>query len=216
MKRTIFITGTDTDVGKTYASIKLLSYFNQLGYRTLGLKPIASGCEKVNQTWRNDDALQLSQEASIKLPYRNINPFAFPEAIAPHLAAKKANCSLTIETLNEKTAYALSYPADICLVEGAGGWLLPLNDTETYADYVLHHAMEIILVVRMKLGCINHALLSCDSITRSGGKLIGWIANSFEKNMPYLEENIATLKTWLPAPHLGTIMPDTDILNFKF
>lgn len=208
IKRTLFVTGTDTDCGKTYISVALLNHFSKKGYRTLGLKPIASGCNP-----ENDDALQLQKASSIKLPYSLINPYALHQPIAPHIAASIMGISLSVTELIEKTALALSTQADICIVEGAGGWLLPLNNTETYADYVLQQDMEIILIINMRLGCINHALLTCQSILSAQGKLIGWIANTPKTIMAHFEENIETLKQWLPVPHLGTVMPHEDAID---
>ena len=207
-KRILFITGTDTDVGKTYISVGLLTFFANQGFKTIGLKPIASGC---SEGGKNDDALNLQQAATVLLPYEKVNPFALQKPIAPHLAAKSMGISLSIEQLNAKMATTLSIAADLCLIEGAGGWLVPLNETETYADYVLSHDMEIILVVGMRLGCINHALLTCQSILQRKGKLIGWVANSGQKIMGHFDENLATLTQCLPVPHLGTAMPKENL-----
>lgn len=206
-KRTIFITGTDTNVGKTYISVGLLTFFEKKGFNTIGLKPIASGC---SEDGKNDDALKLQQAATVFLPYEQVNPFALQQPIAPHLAAKNMGLSLSVNQLNEKMAAALSIATDICLIEGAGGWLIPLNEQETYADYVLSHNMEIILVVGMRLGCINHALLTCQSILQHKGKLIGWVANSRHQIMDHFDENLTTLTHLLPVPHLGTVMPEED------
>lgn len=206
-KRMIFVTGTDTDIGKTYVSIGLLKYFKRQGLKTLGLKPIASGC---SDDGKNDDAMQLRHAATLLLPYEQVNPFALYQPIAPHLAAKAMGLSLSVAQLDEKMTTTLSEPVDIFLIEGAGGWLVPLNEKETYADYVLSHNMDIILVVGMRLGCINHALLTCQSILQRKGKLLGWIANSGTHIMDHFEENLATLIQWIPALHLGTVRPNTD------
>lgn len=212
MKRTIFITGTDTDVGKTYISVGLLRYFDKKGYSTVGLKPIASGCYSINGKLLNNDALQLSKAANVILPYEHLNPFALAEPIAPHIAAEKTEILLNLDILHKKMLPAFSVIADICLIEGAGGWLLPLNEKEIYADYVLQQNMEIILVVGMKLGCINHALLTCHAILQRRGKLIGWVANSTNGVMSHFDENLSALRQMIPAPLLGTVMPNDDPL----
>lgn len=214
-KRLIFVTGTDTGVGKTYASVQLLRYFNRKSFRTLALKPIASGCRFQEGKLVNDDALELAQAASVLLPYDYVNPFAFLDPIAPIIAAKKVRLTLAVSRLNQATSYAFFQSFDVCLIEGVGGWLQPLNEKETLANYVLHHNMEIILVVGMRLGCLNHALLSAQEILHSGGNLIGWIANSLEEKINYFEENVEILRHWLPIPHLGTIMPYADLMLFN-
>ncbi len=206
-KRTIFITGTDTNVGKTYISTGILGYFKRCGYKTLGLKPIASGC---NNQGSNDDALQLMQESTKILSYKKTNLFALKLPVAPHLAAKAMHVSLSISKLHQAILPLLSIEVDICLIEGAGGWLVPLNAKETYADWVVSCDMEIILVVKMTLGCINHALLTVESILRQHGKLIGWIANCPLEMMDCFNENIETLTQWLPVPHMGTVLPGQD------
>lgn len=195
-KELYFITGTDTGVGKTHVSLKLLAYFNKQGLSTLALKPIASGCTQTVNGLVNEDALALQNAASIKLPYQHINPYAFLPPIAPHLAAEEIGKKLSVASLALTLTSTLHTPADITLIEGAGGWLLPLNQTETFADYVeLIHA-KIILVVKMQLGCLNHALLTVQNIKSRGLTLAGWVANTHDCPMPRLAENIKTLTTW--------------------
>ena len=203
MKKMIFITGTDTHVGKTYITRQLLDYYRQQGLRTLGVKPIASGCEWQHGTLINEDALALSQASSINISYSLTNPFAFEQPVAPHIAAKLANITLNSTLLNDYFAKINQIDFDICLIEGAGGWLLPLNDHETFADVISALHIDIILVVSMKLGCLNHALLTETAIKSRGGKLAGWIANCVDPQMKYLNENIETLKEMLRAPMLG-------------
>lgn len=200
----IFITGTDTGVGKTYIATRLLKQYNDKGLKTIGLKPVASGCELTNGKLYNDDARALQQAASVKLDYDLVNPFAFLPPIAPHLAAHATKTTLTVHTLIEKTKTALQIPADIRLVEGAGGWLLPLNDRETMADFVIRQNFSVILVVGMRLGCLNHALLTANIMQATNVHCIGWIANCMDPSMPYLNENIETLKQQLWMPHLAT------------
>lgn len=203
MKKTFFITGTDTNIGKTYCSIQLLKVFHLLGLSTLGIKPIASGC--LNNESLNQDALELQKHSSIKLPYRHINPFAFKQAIAPHIAASFVKCELNLAILNQKLQFALEFPSDICLIEGAGGWRLPLNSHETLADFVVKKHFAIILIVGIRLGCINHSILTYEAMQNDKANIVGWIANCLDSNMSHIEENIATLQHWLAIPHLATI-----------
>lgn len=191
-----FVTGTDTGVGKTFVSLQLLKHFAKQGLSTIALKPIASGCEPSPQGLVNEDALALQNAASIQLPYAEVNPFAFLPPIAPHIAAKEAGLRLSVAKLRATLTPILNTPADITLIEGAGGWLLPLNETETLADYVEAIHPKIILVVKMQLGCLNHALLTAQDIKNRGLSLAGWVANTINEPMPYLADNIAFLSAW--------------------
>lgn len=206
-KRLFFVTGTDTDVGKTYCSVALLEKFSQAGLKTLALKPVASGCELTSDGLRNADALALMQQATIKVPYEEVNPFTFEPAIAPHLAAKMANKRVTVRQLEGfcKGTMTLNRP-DVLLVEGAGGWRCPINERETLADLAISLRAEIILVVGIKLGCINHAILTAEAIRRDGLVLAGWIANCISPATSYKEENIESINHYLNAPLLG-VMP---------
>ena len=221
--RLFFIAGTDTDVGKTHCAVALLNKFNQSDCKTLALKPIASGCENTAEGLRNSDALALQKNSSIKVHYEEINPIAFEPAIAPHIAAKLANKRITVRQLEGlcKGIMTLTRP-DILLIEGAGGWRCPVNDTETLADLAIALQAEVILVVGMRLGCINHAVLSAEAIERDGLKLAGWIANCVTPNMPYVDENIQSITLSLNAPLLGVIPfsqsthnRDADFLNLQ-
>jgi len=205
MSRKIFITGTDTGVGKTYVCASILHSFTQSGLSTLGLKPIASGCKHTNGKLIHDDALALSSASSVKVHYDTTNPFAFEPAIAPHIAAQLSGQTLNLPLLKAKLQPGLSVTTDITIIEGAGGWLLPLNETETLADFVIEQEFEIILVVGMRVGCLNHALLTERAIHHAGGNLIGWIANCIDPDMQHLEDNVDTLKSILTAPHIETI-----------
>jgi dethiobiotin synthetase len=206
MKQEVFfVTGTDTDVGKTHVACRLLQAAQQRGLRTLGLKPLAAGAENTGGRLHNDDAVLLQQTASVKLPYASINPFCFELAAAPHLAAQQSGVTLTAKTVAHKIRNILDEAAfDYAIIEGAGGWRVPLNDTETLADVVKLLQMPVILVVGMKLGCINHALLTAEAIRADGLELHGWIANDLGEPMPLLAENIATLERLLPAPRIQT------------
>lgn len=200
---TYFVTGTDTGVGKTFVSLQLLRYFEKQGLSTLALKPIASGCETTPNGLVNEDALALQAAANIKLPYHEVNPFAFLPPIAPHIAAKQTSVHLSVSTLTQTLTPILQTPADIKLIEGAGGWLLPLNETETLADYIETLNANIILVVKMQLGCLNHALLTAKNIQDRALSLAGWVANTIGEPMPHLNENIETLSKHFNMPPLS-------------
>jgi len=201
----LFITGTDTHVGKTYISVGLLNAFNQRGLRTLGIKPIASGCTLRDGQYVNEDALALQHASSIQLPYSHINPFALLSPIAPHLAAREQQIDLSLEKIMHSLHPALSHSADVCLFEGAGGLYVPLNKTETMADLILSLQCQTILVVGLRLGCINHALLTQHALQRQGISTLGWIANYIEPTMSCAEENINTLCDLLTFSCLGVV-----------
>lgn len=205
MNKTFFVTGTDTDAGKTFVSQLMLQALNARQKKTLGLKPVAAGCEKIDGQWRNDDALKLQQAMSVALPYEQVNPIALEPPVAPHLAAKAAGKRITVDQLSGKIRGALMQPHDVALVEGAGGWLVPLNDRESLADLALNLNLPVVLVVGVRLGCLNHALLTAQSIAAMGLPLVGWVANCIDPNAALIEENIDSLKTRLPAPCLGEI-----------
>lgn len=202
MPQKIFITGTDTNIGKTYVATRLLQQYKQQGLSTIGIKPVASGCDWQNKKLVNADALALQAASTVQLDYQHINPFAFEPAIAPHIAAELAGVHLSVAALNHQLHTALNHAADIHLIEGCGGWLCPLNTKETMADYVVANNFDVILVVGMRLGCLNHALLTYQSILQSGARLVGWIANCIDPDMPYRDENITMLKQLIIAPCL--------------
>lgn len=205
MANKFFITGTDTDIGKTHIAVGILNTFKKNKYSTLGLKPVASGCHYKNGHLYNSDALLLQQASSIQLHYHQINPFAFEPAIAPHIAAERLEREITVHEIKQKTQYAIQYPADICLIEGVGGWYVPLNRTETMADFIKATQLQVILVIGIRLGCINHALLTYKSILADQVKIAGWIANCVDPMMSARLENIETLKTWIKEPCLGIV-----------
>ena len=200
--QTIFITGTDTDAGKTYVAVALLQGLKALGYRTVAQKPVAAG---VNGSGFNTDALQLQQYATEALSYELVNPICLTDAVAPHLAAAKAELVIDSSILSKELQKLQNVDADIALVEGAGGWLLPLDDKSTMADWVIAQQLPVLLVVGMKLGCLNHALLTEREIERSGLKLLGWVANCIDPDMAYQQENISYLQQKLTAPCLGIL-----------
>jgi len=203
----LFITGTDTDVGKTYVTKTLLKFYNEQGYQTLGLKPIASGAKMEKGKLYNDDALTLMKASSLQnVDYDTINPFVFKKPIAPHLAAQKEGIELTLDSVKKEIEKSFNTTkADVTLVEGVGGWAVPLNANELMCDLVSALRLPVILVVGIKLGCLNHAILTTQTIQRSNIPLMGWVANCIAPNTHVIEENIATLQQWIKAPCLATI-----------
>lgn len=200
---TIFITGTDTNIGKTYVSRLLLEKYNSQGWKTFGIKPIASGCEETaSGSLQNSDALTLQQAASIKRPYQQVNPIAFRDPIAPHIAAEKTGVQLTAHRVRKAILASLEPEADINLIEGVGGWSVPLNDHELLSDVISEMNIPVILVIGIKLGCLNHALLTYESILAKGVPFKGWVANCIDPDMLMIEENISTLKKRIKAPCL--------------
>lgn len=219
-KKAFFVTGTDTDAGKTFASVLMLHALKQKGLKTLALKPIAAGCEQVKGEWKNDDALQLQQAMTQALPYQQVNPVALQQAVAPHLAAVAEGKRISASQVAGRIRGALMQPADAVLIEGAGGWLVPLNERETFADLVAELNLPVVLVVGVRLGCLNHALLTAQSISAMGLPLAGWIANCIDPDAALIEDNIKTLKTRLPGPCLGVLPyapePDWQLLITHF
>jgi dethiobiotin synthetase len=200
----VFITGTDTGVGKTAYACALLQALRCKDHSVAAMKPVASGAEWQDGQLRNSDALALQQAAGGDQSYAQINPYCFAPAIAPHLAAAEAGVQIGLAPLRA-ACEQLRQQAEIVVVEGVGGWLVPLNDRETVADLALVLQLPIVLVVGMRLGCLNHALLTAQAIEATGLQLAGWVANVIEPDMPALTENLATLRARLPAPLLDVI-----------
>ena len=193
--RRIFITGTDTNIGKTYIASKLLQQFNQLGLRTIGLKPLATG--SINGF--NEDALLLQQYSSVKIDYSLINPFLSKAPVSPNIAFFNLDAKKIYRSLQK----ALALEADIFLIEGIGGFMTPINYQETMIDLVKQiNKVEIILVIGIRLGCLNHAMLTYESIKFHKLNITGWIANIIDPSMEAIDENIATLKAYIKEPCL--------------
>ena len=211
-KQWLFITGTDTDVGKTVVACGFLAAANQQGLRTAAIKPVAAGCEVTEQGMTNSDALQLQAAASHKLSYQQINPVALEPAIAPHIAAAEAGLRMSASRLVGYCRGVSLMPVDMVVVEGAGGWRVPINSRETLADVARELECAVIVVVGMRLGCLNHALLTMEAIRRDGLLIAGWVANILDPEMPRLQENIDTLKQCINEPCLGTV-PRLDDLS---
>ena len=205
MAKAFFVTGTDTEIGKTTIAASLLHAARLAGLSTAAAKPVASGCEQTAAGLRNDDALALLGQCSLALDYAEVNPFAFAPAIAPHLAAREAAVELSVARLRPAVQQVLARGADFTLVEGAGGWRVPLAGRETLADLAVALELPVILVVGVRLGCINHAVLTAEAIARDGLHLAGWVANIVDPQTSRLEENLATLAERLPAPCLGRV-----------
>ncbi|MGP9800937.1 dethiobiotin synthase [Rheinheimera sp. NSM] len=197
-----FITATDTDAGKTYVSSLLLQGFKALGTTAVGVKPIAAGADGQG---RNGDALLLQQHSGIALPYKVINPICYQAPVAPHLAAANEQLPIDEAQLDAALAQWQQLPVQQLLIEGAGGWLLPISNQRYLADWVADKQLPVILIVGMKLGCLNHAMLSVREIERSGCKLLGWVANCIDPDMALPEQNIADLRQRITAPCLGVV-----------
>lgn len=200
-----FIAGTDTDIGKTTIAAGLLHAARRAGLSTAAAKPVASGCTATPEGLRNSDALALLAECSLPLSYAQVNPFAFAPAIAPHIAAREAGVELSAAALATAVRAVLAQNADFSLIEGAGGWRVPLHGDEDLSMLAIVLKLPVILVVGVRLGCINHAVLSAEAIRRDGLQLAGWVANIVDPATARLEENLTTLHERLGAPCLGRV-----------
>lgn len=208
---TLFVTGTDTGVGKTHVSAGLLAAARRLGIRACGYKPVASGCRRGPNGLRNADALALIRASGTSVAYDGVNPYAFAPAIAPHLAAREAGVRVQRRVLDAAHA-DLARTHDLVIVEGAGGWQSPFGDDWTQADWVTQRGWPVLLVVGMRLGCLNHALLSAESI-QARTRLLGWMASELPPRQPRLEDSVADLVSRMPAPLLGRVGPRTRSLQ---
>jgi len=197
-----FITGTDTEIGKTYVASAFIRYLVSQGFRVAGMKPVASGCVNTSDGLRNDDALALMAAANVTLPYEVVNPYAFEPAIAPHIAAERTGQLIDIDKIS---AIAQTIDADHLVIEGVGGWCVPLGASCMLAELARATADEVILVVGMRLGCINHALLTAAHVKQDGMSLKGWIANHVDPDMRVQSENLETLQELMPVPLLGLL-----------
>lgn len=212
-----FITGTDTEVGKTVVTSQLLRGFVHAGYRSVAMKPVASGCDIRNRAdgteyWWNADVAAHAAAGNVTVPEALANPYRFLPPVSPHLAARESGVAVSLPHLLQ-CADELAQQSEVLLVEGAGGWLAPLNDELAMADLAVALAYPVILVVGMRLGCINHALLTAQAITAHGVQLAGWIANQVDPDMARYADNLATLKQRLVAPILGEVAHSADPLN---
>lgn len=215
MSITFFVAGTDTEVGKTTVTAALLIGAARRGLKTAAVKPVASGCEETSAGLRSADALLLQRAMTLELAYQQVNPIALKPAIAPHIAAAEAGKRLDIRRMAGVCRGVMSAGADLVLIEGAGGWRTPLAPRAFLSQLPRELDIPVILVVAMRLGCINHALLTAEAIRRDGLRLAGWVANflpSVQMSRPH--ENLATLKALLPAPLLG-ILPFDEQADYR-
>lgn len=202
--RGVFVTGTDTGIGKTRVAAALLHAFTRAHLKSVGMKPVASGARQTSEGLRNDDALALQHAAGLPRPYALVNPYVFAPPIAPHLAAAEAGVCIELSQILA-AFHELCAGADAVVVEGVGGWQVPLAENFALPDLARALALPVVLVVGMRLGCLNHALLSARAIQEDGLALAGWVANDIDPAFERRAENLATLKRALPVPLLGEI-----------
>jgi dethiobiotin synthetase len=210
MEQGYFITGTDTNVGKTWATVALMRYFQGKGKSVVGMKPVASGCSLLDGMLVNADALLLQEYASMKLDYDLINPYSFALPVSPHIAGKDNPVELDVIINGFK---AIKHLAQIVLVEGAGGWYSPINNYQDNSDLASALALPVLLVVAIKLGCINHAKLTYQAILNRGVECAGWVAVCNEADVSCSDEIIAKIKSTLAVPMLG-ILPYLETADF--
>ncbi len=203
-----FVTGTDTEIGKTLISTAILHALVQRGVRAAAIKSVAAGAHPIQtadgEVWHNDDADALAQTANVVLPRNLAVPYMFKEAAAPHVAAKLENVAIDIAYIRRCYAQVVEL-ADAVVVEGVGGFCVPLADDVDTADLAQQLALPVIMVVGLRLGCLSHALLTAEAIAARGLKLVGWVANTVDAGMPFAEDNVAALTARLPAPLLGCV-----------
>ncbi len=206
MTTDFFITGTDTGVGKTHVAAMLLRAAALSGFRALALKPVAAGAQAgKNHRLENEDALALAAAANCHQTYDQVNPFCFEDALSPHIAAINAGADIALADLVAACKTTLNISHDFGVIEGAGGWRVPINGTETMADLAQKLGFPVVLVVGMRLGCLNHALLTAEAVLADGLNLRGWVANELTPDMAAFEENVTTLQVRLPCPLLARI-----------
>lgn len=212
MEQGYFITGTDTNVGKTWATIALMRYFKNRGKSVIGMKPVAAGCLMLDGQLKNEDALLIQENASLSVDYDLINPYAYELPVSPHIAG--VNNPVNLAQLKAKFEIMKTL-ADIVVVEGAGGWYSPLNELETVSDLATTLALPVIMVAAIRLGGINHARLTYQAIKHSGVNCAGWIAVCTDPDMLNRDQNILTIKNAVDAPLLG-VLPYRDAADFNF
>lgn len=199
-----FITGTDTGVGKTVVTVALMELLKLRGLEIVGMKPVASGCERTPAGLRNNDALMIRQACSKGLPYAMVNPYAFEPAIAPHIAAARSAESISVTRI-EALCRELQSRADLVVVEGVGGWCVPLGSGMDMPELARALGFPVVLVVGLRLGCISHALLSAAAIASSGLRLCGWVANQLQPPLEEQDEVVSALRQRIAAPLLGVL-----------
>ncbi|MES9945785.1 MAG: dethiobiotin synthase [Candidatus Thiodiazotropha sp.] len=200
----LFVTGTDTGCGKTEITLGIMHNLQEQGESVLGMKPLASGAETTDEGLRNEDALRIQAQCSQEIPYSSVNPLVYQPPISPHLAARAKGQPIRLDEIQQAYNH-LQGQADRVVVEGVGGWHVPLGDSITLADLARTLDLPMILVVGVRLGCLNHALMTAECILNSGVQLKGWVANLVDPEMHAVDDNILTLQSWLPAPCLGEV-----------
>lgn len=206
-----FITGTDTDAGKTLVTLALMEKIKLSGYSVAAIKPVAAGVTQYPQGRFNEDAVLLQRQSTLNMDYDEVNPYLFEPAIAPHIAAEKSQVKVKLERI--ETVYKkFTSKTDYLFVEGAGGWLVPLNNDTDMSDIPSRLGLSVILVVGLKLGCINHARLTMQAIKSAGCDVAGWVGSQVDADMQYVDENIKSLMQYLDAPCLG-IIPFLKLVN---
>jgi dethiobiotin synthetase len=207
----LFVTGTDTGVGKTLVASALIRLHAARGWRTAGMKPVASGAFHDGAAWRNEDADALHSAANVALPDRLLNPYLFKSATAPHVAAEEEGIAIDLDHL-ENCYRKIAKVAEVVVVEGAGGFIVPFNDAGNSDDFVARLGLPVVLVVGIRLGCINHALLTQQAILAKPLRLAGWVANRIDPHEPYAQAMIDSLRRRIHAPLLGELpwSPDMD------
>ncbi|MGV8941003.1 MAG: dethiobiotin synthase [Lysobacter sp.] len=202
--RSVYVTGTDTGIGKSVASASLLHALRARGRRAVGMKPVASGCEYIEGAWRNQDALLLQAASDPGSAYADINPYALRAPVAPELALREEGVELDFDRI--LCAHArLAAQADTVVVEGVGGWAAPLSTHQDQLDLVRALDLPVVLVIGLRLGCINHARLSVRAIQADGVRLLGWIANEVDPTMARIDDNVRILQDRLPVPCWGRL-----------
>ena len=202
--KSLFVTGTDTGVGKTVVSAALTRALVARGLRVAVMKPVASGSDPTPEGLRNSDALTLMAASNVPAPYEVVNPYCFLPPISPHIAAREAGVTIDLALLRSRFD-SLAAASDCVVVEGAGGWLAPISDTASMADLAAALGLPVLLVVGLRLGCLNHALLTRDSLATRGAAPAGWIANAIDSHFERAEENLATLIARLGEPPLARV-----------
>ncbi len=215
MRQGYFITGTDTGVGKTWSTVALMQYFKKQGKSVAAMKPIASGASWKDGRLVNDDALLLQHWASEAFDYDVVNPYVFEMPVSPHIAAEKMGETIEFDRIVDSLA-VLQKSCEVIIIEGVGGWLVPLGQQGGISDLAMRLSFPVIVVVAIRLGCINHARLTFSAIQKSGVPSAGWIANIMEPDMPVKEENIETISGFTDMPLLGTLpfFPNPDFDSF--
>ena len=201
---TFFIAGTDTEVGKTVVSKAILQALAAHGLTTIGYKPVAAGCKETDDGLKNSDALHLQEAATKDIAYDDVNPYALLSPTSPHIAAKQDGVNIEYSVLSDKLEEHKK-SADVVLVEGAGGWRVPISDDECLSSWVQKEKMPVVLVVGIKLGCLSHAMLSVEAIQNDGLEIIGWAANRINPGTENYADIIKMLEEKIPAPKLGEI-----------